>query len=181
MPSRPNTRAENRTIHTVGHSNHPIERFVGLLIAAGVTRLVDVRSHPGSRFNPQFNRNALDLALKRAEIDYFYMGDRLGGKPRDSGLLDADGRPDYAKMAATAGFKAAIEELCASADDASVAIMCAEEDPAKCHRNLLVGPALLARNVRLRHVRGDGRVLDQEAVDNQRRQAPRQGKLFDTV
>jgi uncharacterized protein (DUF488 family) len=180
MPNRRNARPEGVTIHTIGHSNHPIERFVALLASAGIERLIDVRSHPGSRFHPQFNRSALGAALSRAGIDYQWLGDRLGGKPKDPGLLDADGKPDYAKMAATLSFKTAIEALCASADDAPVAIMCAEEDPAKCHRTLLVGPALRTRDVRLLHIRGDGRVLDQETLDNQRRPAPQgQRGLFD--
>ncbi len=148
------------TIHSVGHSNHPIARFVALLDAAGIETLIDVRSHPGSRFHPQFNKAALANSLGAAGIGYRWLGEALGGKPKDASLLDSVGRPDYAKMAATPAFATAIEGVAALAASSRLAIMCAEEDPSRCHRALLVTPALVARGVDVRHIRGDGRVVD---------------------
>ncbi len=142
-----------QTVHSVGHSNHPIERFVALLEAAGVETVADVRSHPGSRFHPQFNKAALMNALGAAGIGYCWLGEALGGKPKDASLLDASGHPDYVKMAATPAFAAGVLELATRASSASVAIMCAEEDPTRCHRALLVTPALLAHGLRVRHIR----------------------------
>ena len=160
-------------LHTIGHSNHPIERFVALLEAAGVETLVDVRSHPGSRFHPQFNKAALARALDTAGIAYRWLGEALGGKPKDTSLMDAAGHPDYAKMAATPAFAAGIDAIVRLAPASSLAIMCAEEDPSRCHRTLLVTPALLTRGVRVRHLRGDGRIIDHAA-----REASRQADLF---
>jgi uncharacterized protein (DUF488 family) len=158
VPDCPSDDAEGTVIHTIGHSKHPIEHFVSLLKDAGIGMLVDVRSNPGSRFNPQFNRAALARALAEAGVEYRHLGDALGGKPKDASLLDAAGKPDYAKMASTPQFRAGIDALIAAARTAAVAIMCAEEDPARCHRTRLVTPALLARGVEVRHLRGDSRI-----------------------
>lgn len=161
------------TVHTVGHSNHPIAHFVALLKAAGVEILVDVRSHPGSRFHPQFNKAALARSLEESGISYRWLGEALGGKPKDAALLDAAGRPDYAKMAATPEFASGIGEVIRLASASGVAIMCAEADPARCHRSLLVGPALMVCGARIRHIRGDGRIVDHPVS-----QMPPQSDLF---
>ena len=68
---------------TVGHSNHPLETFVALLQRHGVTTLADVRSAPYSRFNPQFNRKALEGSLETIGIEYVFLGRALGGRPDD--------------------------------------------------------------------------------------------------
>ncbi len=156
-PERPRS---SIVLHTIGHSNHPITRFVGLLEGASIEKLVDVRSHPGSRFHPQFNKAALANALKARGIAYYWLGEALGGKPKNSRLLAEDGRPDYQKMAATPAFGTGIEALMALAGDGPCAIMCAEEDPARCHRTLLVAPALMPCGLTIRHIRGNGRIFE---------------------
>lgn len=143
------------TIHSIGHSNHPIERFVGLLQAAGIRRLADIRSVPASRFCPQFNGKALAASLAQAGIGYVWLGDRLGGKPKDPALLRA-GKPDYAKISASAPFRDGIEELIALAADVPLAMMCAERAPLDCHRAHLVAPALVERGVEVLHLLHDG-------------------------
>lgn len=156
------TAIDRRVLHTIGHSNHPIERFIALLKAARIDLLVDVRSHRGSRFHPQFNRGALERSLAGAGIGYRWLGDRLGGKPKEKDLLDSHGHADYGRMAATQTFAEGIETLVALADAYALAFMCAEEDPIRCHRTRLVTPAILANRARVRHLRGDGRVIAHE-------------------
>lgn len=163
-------------LHSIGHSNHPIERFLVLLSGAEIQLLVDVRSHPGSRFHPQFNKAALEAALAGAGIGYRWLGDRLGGKPKDASLLDAHGHPDYQRMAATEAFRAGIDEIEGLAADQRVAFMCAEEDPLRCHRTRLVTPALVARGHLVHHLRGDGRVIDHESLIGEPK--PQQADLF---
>lgn len=146
------------TLWTIGHSNHPIGQFGGLLRAAGIAVLVDVRSHPASRFCPQFNRLAIDAAMQAAGIGYRWLGEGLGDKPKDPALMR--GRlPDYARMAATAEFSSAINELIDIAEAAPVAIMCAEKHPLDCHRTHLITPALAARGVEVVHLLADGTSL----------------------
>src|SRR5574341_314345 len=118
------------TLFTIGHSNHAAERFVALLRAAGIARVADVRSVPYSRRWPQFRREALEAALAAAGIDYVWLGEALGGKPRGA----APGRPDYAALAARPAFGTALEALLESARERPTALMCAERDPLDCHR-----------------------------------------------
>ena len=147
-------------IYTIGHSNHRWESFASLLKPRGIQTLVDVRTNPASRRAPFANRRSLPSLLEREGICYVYMGDSLGGKPDDPMCYDGKGRPDYGRMASTTQFKDGIVELVRVANDSTVAIMCAEEDPAKCHRNLLIGPALGEHGATLSHIRKGGSVQD---------------------
>ena len=140
-------------IHTIGHSNHTWERFLALLQQHGIELLVDVRSKQASRWARFANRRVLPRLLDEAGIGHAYMGDSIGGKPADPALYDVSGQPDYSKIAAGDDFQRGIAGLLELADGLQTAIMCAEEDPATCHRNLLIGPALEQRCVELFHIR----------------------------
>ena len=96
------------------------------------------------------------MLLERAEIGYVYMGDSLGGKPSDPARYDSGGNPNYRSIRATSTFRQGLGELIKLVEDSTVAVMCAEEDPSKCHRRLLLGPALERRGVTVRHIRKDG-------------------------
>lgn len=146
-------------IYTIGHSNHPAPAFLGLLQAHGVEFLADIRSRPASRFAPQFSRAALEAALAEAGIAYRWFGEGLGGRPRDPALYGPDGHPDYAKMATSPAFAAALDDLFEAASRARIAIMCAERDPQKCHRNQLVTPVLLAHGATVQHILADGTLI----------------------
>ena len=143
------------TVYTVGHSKHTWESFAPLIAGRRIEVLVDVRSNPVSRRAPFASARKLPELLAPYDIRYVHMGGTLGGKPSDGSLYDDRGNPDYAKMGATAIFEQGIEELMGLVSDSVVVIMCAEEDPTKCHRNLLGGAALEARGVELRHTRKD--------------------------
>ena len=145
-------------ICTVGHSNHTWERFRDLLRPHGIDVLVDVRTNPASRHAPFANRRRLPTLLAHESIDYVHLGDALGGKPADRSLYLPDGAPDYQKMGAKPEFLRGVEELVALACERTVALMCAEEDPAGCHRSLLIGPALERGGVTLSHIRKDGQL-----------------------
>lgn len=138
------------TVYTIGHSTHPIEEFIEMLQANGVKQLVDIRTIPGSRHNPQFGQKALEESMPKAGIDYVYRKD-LGGlrpKVKDSvnrGWRNASFR-NYADYMQTEEFAAAVEELIGLAKKKTTAIMCAEAVPWRCHRSL-VGDALLVRDV----------------------------------
>jgi len=142
---------------TIGHSNHPIEHFIGLLKGAGITALADVRSKPYSRRFPHFGREKLASALKDAGIHYVYLGDSLGGHPADASLL-TNGHPDYARMREAPHFKAGLDRLLEGAEKYTVAVMCAEREPLECHRTMLIARALADWNVDLRHIMADGTI-----------------------
>jgi uncharacterized protein (DUF488 family) len=153
------------TILTIGHSRHPLERFLSLLDAAQVTAIADVRSAPMSRFSPQFNKNALAASLAKHGVDYVFLGRALGGRPGRPELY-TDGRADYEKMAASPEFRAGLALLMEAAELHRVAAMCAEADPLDCHRCLLVGRALAEAGVDVAHVLASGEIASQMEIED---------------
>ncbi len=143
-------------IYTIGHSNHPWERFLALLREQEIELLVDVRSRPASRWARFANKRVLPRLLGEAGVGHAYMGDSIGGKPVDPALYDASGQPDYAKIAGDGAFRQGIDRLLELAGCRRTAIMCSEEDPGSCHRTLLIGPALEGYEVVLCHIRKSG-------------------------
>jgi len=141
-------------LYTIGHSNHPIGYFLALLKAHGIVLLCDVRTTPFSRFHPQYNQSALRKALEGAEVGYLYLGKSLGGKPKDPGL-PAEGAARFALLAGTEAFRAGMAQLLTEAGARRTAIMCAERDPASCHRTLLICPHIPAEFA-VRHILADG-------------------------
>jgi uncharacterized protein (DUF488 family) len=136
---------------TIGHSTRTLEEFTGLLQAHGATRVVDVRTVPRSRHNPQFNKTSLPRALKKAGLGYVHLPG-LGGlrhAKRDSlngGWQNASFR-GYADYMQTPEFEQGLEELIRLAKQERIAIMCAEAVPWRCHRSL-IADALLVRGIR---------------------------------
>lgn len=164
---------ENMTaLFTIGHSRHTAAHFLWLLATHGIKQLVDVRSHPRSKWAPQFDAaDLLQLLLARG-IHYTSLGEQLGGRPAGREFYRTDGSVDYALRSKAADFVDGISHLVALAQRSPVVILCAEEDPSHCHRRRLVAPALAALGMRVVHVRGDGR------VENEAAPAPTQLGLF---
>ena len=144
-------------LFSIGHSNHPIDRFIDLLRAAGVTTIADVRSVPASRRYPWFSAKRLGERLAVEGIAYEPMGDALGGRPRDPSLY-RDGAADYAAMAATPAFRAGVDRVIAASRVNRVCIMCSEREPPDCHRCLLIAPALAQRGLNVGHILADGTI-----------------------
>jgi uncharacterized protein (DUF488 family) len=143
-------------IFTIGHSNHSRERFIQLLRDREIQVLVDVRSHPHSRFVPWADQSSLAGSVQAVGVKYLFLGDRLGGRPSGSQFYDSDGHALYWKIARSESFRTGIKRLCTGAKRYRIAIMCSEEDPTFCHRRLLVAKVLLEDGVVVSHIRGDG-------------------------
>jgi len=143
-------------IYTIGHSKHPLERFIALLQQHGVNAVADVRSTPYSRFNPQFNREKLQAALAGADIRYVFLGEELGARSKDPECYDPEGRVSYIKLAQTDLFRRGLERLLTGMREHSIAIMCAEREPLECHRTLLVARELEKAGVPVGHILQDG-------------------------
>ena len=142
--------ASGPAILTIGHSTRPIAEFVRILRAHAVTRIIDVRTIPRSRHNPQFNRENLPAALRAAEISYLHRP-ALGGLRRpmpdspNAGWRNLSFR-GYADYMQTPEFRSAVDELIDLAERDRLALMCAEAVPWRCHRSL-IADALLVRGV----------------------------------
>jgi uncharacterized protein (DUF488 family) len=143
------------TISTIGHSTHPIEEFIDILQAYSIGSLVDVRTIPRSRRNPQFNRENLSASLQTVGIQYHHLPG-LGGlrHPRkdstNTGWRNASFR-GYADYMQTPEFDENLLHLMELASAARTAIMCAEAVPWRCHRSL-IADALIARGVQVMEI-----------------------------
>lgn len=156
MPERSvRRRVPDLAVFTIGHSTRTFEAFADLLRAHEVTRVVDVRTIPRSRRNPQFNRDALSQALHGRKIHYTHLA-ALGGlrhARKDSlntGWQNASFR-GFADYMRTPEFEEGLEKLVGLAGKERVAVMCAEAVPWRCHRSL-IADALLVRGVAVRHI-----------------------------
>ncbi len=148
---------------TIGYGDRPWEDFLGRLRRHGVEYVADVRSHPRSRL-PEYEGEALRLALPRCGIKYVFMGDELGGKPDDPRCY-VGGKVDYAQCETRPAFIAGLDRLAAALHAGHrVALLCSELDPERCHRSKLIGQALLKRGIPISHIDRDGSAVDQERV-----------------
>jgi uncharacterized protein (DUF488 family) len=175
------TSAKAATVFTVGHSTRPIEELVDLLRAAGVRLLVDVRRYPVSRRYPHFSGAALRASLAEAGIDYRHEVD-LGGhrEPRPDSpnkkAWRAGAFRGYADHMDTPGFAAALARLEEWAAARPTAVLCAEADRTRCHRQLLAD-ALVARGARVVHILGPDKVED-HVLHPAARLTPRGGIVY---
>jgi uncharacterized protein (DUF488 family) len=166
---------------TFGHGTADAERIIDLLRGAGVTRLVDVRTAPGSRHNPHVARSAMEQWLPDAGIGYRW-DKRLGGwrKARPDSpdaALEHRAFRGYAEHMRTAEFGAGIDDLVADAAGDRTAVMCAESVWWRCHRKLIADFLVLARDVQVRHVMHDG-TLPEHRPSPEARLLPNDGQLI---
>lgn len=152
-------------VFTVGHSTRPIEEFVALLAAHGVTLLLDVRTVPGSRHNPQYNRETLPGALAAHGVGYQHVPGLGGFRKTHPGSPNGAWRNlsfrGYADYMQTPEFAGQLDDLIVRAGRERIAVMCAEAVPWRCHRSL-IADALLVHGVQV-----------EELVSATRRQAHR--------
>lgn len=142
-------------LFTIGHSNHTLADFLALLRQHMVGAVADVRSAPYSRFNPHFNREALQRDLEGAGMGYVYLGQELGGRSEDPECY-REGRICYEAVAKTPRFHAGIGKLDDASAHHSVALMCSEKEPLHCHRTLLVAQALAVKGREVAHIHAGG-------------------------
>lgn len=144
-------------IFTIGHSTRSLEEFIALLRENGVTLVADVRTVPRSRHNPQFNRDTLPDALAAAGIGYRHLESLGGLRHTTAASINTGWRNTsfrgYADYMQTDGFLAGLNELLELARKDTVAIMCAEAVPWRCHRSL-IGDALLVRGIPVEDIMG---------------------------
>ncbi|MER6973155.1 DUF488 domain-containing protein [Nocardioides sp. NPDC000445] len=143
------------TIFTIGHSTLEADVFVALLQRHGISAVADVRSVPASRFNPQFNRDALKATLAKSGIEYVSMGRELGARSEDPNCY-VNGKVQYGRLAQAPPYQAGLERLASGRQKHRIAIMCSEGDPLDCHRAILVAESLVSLAIPVIHILGDG-------------------------
>ncbi|MDD5270558.1 MAG: DUF488 domain-containing protein [Candidatus Omnitrophica bacterium] len=152
---------------TIGHSNHPTEKFISLLKAHNVKILVDVRSSPYSQYVPQFNRELLDRDLRNCGIRYVFLGEGLGARHTNPSLCFKDKAvPDFRLVRKIDLFQRDLRGLLdLIRQGGRVSIMCAEKDPFDCHRFVLVSYALQKEGVPVFHILEDGSLIANDQIE----------------
>jgi uncharacterized protein (DUF488 family) len=152
------------TLYTVGHGTLAAEDLARLLRDAGIALVVDIRTHPGSRRHPQFNRSAMEQWLPDHDLAYAWepaLGGRRTPRPDSAhSALKVAAFRGYADHMETAEFGAALDGVLAAAAARPTAVMCAESLWWRCHRRLVADAAVLLRNQRVLHLMHDGRVSE---------------------
>jgi uncharacterized protein (DUF488 family) len=170
---------EKKPLYTIGHGSREADNFLTLLQTYGIEYLIDVRSQPFSRFHPQFSQRTLKLFLEDNGIRYVFMGDELGGRPKDASCYDSEGRIDYEMVKTKEYFKKGIDRLkTAYEKDLNVTIMCSERNPAHCHRTKLIAEVLVADNITVKHIDETGKIKEHAAVIKEIKKGPATGDLF---
>lgn len=163
-----------RPVHTIGHSTRTLEEFVEILRAGDVRCVVDVRSIPRSRTNPQYNLDTLPEALGKWQIQHRYIAE-LGGRrsrqrqvgPEVNAFWQNQSFHNYADYALSESFRTGLSELEALADETPCAIMCSEAVWWRCHRRI-ISDYLLSRGRTVLHLMGQGRIEPARMTDGAR-------------
>lgn len=151
-------------IHTIGYGGRPMSVFLDLLRQHRIQFVIDVRSVPYSRFQPDYGREALAASLHRSGVRYVFMGDTLGGRPDDPACY-TDGHVDYVKCRESPRFAAGLARLRSAWDQClRVALVCSEAKPEDCHRSKLIGVSLREAGIEVAHVDESGVLTAQDEV-----------------
>jgi len=151
-------------IYTIGHGGRSIESFIELLKKHQIDFLIDVRSAPYSRYQPEFSMRMLETHLEANGIRYVFMGDQLGGRPKDSDCY-IDNKVDYDRVRLKSYYLAGIDRLeKAAGKDLGVVLLCSEQKPENCHRSKLIGRTLADRGIEVVHIDGNDDLTTQGDV-----------------
>ena len=154
-------------IYSIGHGNKKIEEFLNELSSFKISYLIDVRSSPYSKYNPQFNREIFKRTLEENGYTYVYLGENLGGLPSDRSCY-VNGKVDYDIIKEKMFFNEGLERLIVAYEKGiDVAVMCSEAKPEECHRSKLIGQELLKRNISMIHIISSEKFKAQITVMNE--------------
>ena len=142
-------------LYTIGHSSHSWLEFAELLTQHAIEVVCDVRSNPTSRRFPQYDRRSLQANLEAIGIKYLWLGEELGGRGSAPGDYRG-GTVSYQRLATKPGFVAGLERVRAGVVQCRIALMCAEKDPASCHRAILICRNLRDDPFEIKHILSDG-------------------------
>jgi len=147
-------------IFSLGYGNLDIETFVEILKRFNIKYLLDVRSKPYSNYNPDFSKAYLSKYLKKSQIKYVFLGDKLGGLPDEPHYRDISGKIDYSKFEKRPDFLNAINRIIRNLRNGiRLCLMCVEFKPENCHRSKLIGESLFKHNINVQHILRDGTLV----------------------
>ena len=140
-------------IYTIGYGNRKVEDFIQILKEFDIQYLIDIRSQPYSKFNPNFSQSLLKRHLINNRIIYAFLGYELGGRPDSKNCYNSEGKIDYEKVKVQDFFKLGISRIeIAYMKQLKVVLMCSESKPEECHRTKLIGEVLASKNINICHI-----------------------------
>lgn len=159
MPGNAIPSTREITLYTIGHSNRDAEAFIGILRTYEIQRVVDIRARPISRRHPQYYGHRLREKLLQTKIHYYWAGERLGGfRPQRSesthSALRSTTLRAYADYMQSDEFRSGITELLTLASGGCIAMLCAERQPANCHRLLIADYLVAVAGLQVQHIIG---------------------------
>lgn len=165
MPDTLDAQVHRGQVFTIGHGGKTADQLVEQLHRLEVGFVIDVRSAPYSRYQPDFSREPLSAHLARNTLKYVFMGDLLGGRPQDPDCYTDEGKVDYRKCRTKSFFIQGLRRIRTAYEQGlRVCLLCSEGKPWECHRSKLVGAALLEEGIDIRHVLPDGTTRSQDEV-----------------
>ncbi|TFD97338.1 DUF488 domain-containing protein [Dysgonomonas capnocytophagoides] len=153
------------TIYSIGHGTKKMETLIKELQSFCIEYLIDIRTKPYSKWNPQFNQENLKNELCKYNIKYVFLGEQLGGLPDDRTCYNDKGRVAYELIKEKDFFKKGLNRLItANNKSVKLAIMCSESKPEECHRSKLIGEELLKYKISVKHIISENKTKSQEIV-----------------
>ena len=154
-------------IFTIGHSNYSMERFIDMLKHFNIDCVVDIRGTPYSKYNVQFDKEAIRYSLKNAGFLYIYMGEELAAKRKTKESYNKEGYADFKKIINEDSFKTGIERLKNGLKKGyKIALLGAMQDPIRCHRAILLGKFLEENGIKVNHILDDYSIASQKDIEN---------------
>ena len=155
-------------LFTIGHSKHDINYFINLLKNYQVDYVLDVRSVPYSKYAAQYNKEVIAEGLRQANVNYAFMGNFFGARPKNPKLYNSDGQLDFELVLHSKLFNAGLNNVALGLKKGyNIALMCTEKEPIDCHRAILITRAFDLRNIPVEHILADGGLLSQKQLDEQ--------------
>lgn len=157
---------QNNIIFTIGHSTHQHDYFLELLKKYCINCLIDVRSIPASKYNPQFNKDVLCDFLEGHEIMYLSFAKEFGARRTENTLLDENGYVDFDKVRRTESYKQKINKLKElNENECTIVLMCSEAEPFDCHRFSMISYSLIKEGYEVRHILKDKTFITNEELE----------------
>lgn len=157
-----------KKIYTIGHSQHNVDYFIDMLKTYNINYLIDVRSMPFSQYASSYNKDILKATLIPCNINYAFMGEYFGARPKNTNLYSEKGYLDFNKMKNSNTFLRGMENVLKGIEQGNrIAFMCTEKDPIECHRAILVGNAFYEQGIDVEHILANN-TLQNHSVLNKR-------------
>lgn len=153
-------------IYTIGHSNYNIEKLIDMLKFHDINCIVDIRGTPYSKYNTQFDKEAINYTLTHLGFTYIYMAKELSAKRINKQSYNSEGYSDFEKVIYEDEFINGIQRLKIGCKKGyKIALLGAMQDPIRCHRSILVGRALRDYGFNVKHILDDYSIASQDDIE----------------